>query len=58
MSIVSCRSLYLATTVLSHSEKFVNAPGAAKKKSPATPFSGFVAATEIRNNILVHRNTR
>lgn len=32
MSIVSCRSLYLATTVLSHSEKFVNAPGAAKKK--------------------------
>ena len=54
MSIVSCRSLRLATTVFSDSKKFVNAPGAAKKKSPATPVSDFVAAT----NILVHRNTR
>ena len=51
MSIVSCRSLRLATTVFSDSKKFVNA---AKKKSPATPVSDFVAAT----NILVHRNTR
>lgn len=58
MSIVSCRSLRLATTVFSDSKKFVNAPGAAKKKSPATPVSDFVAATKIRNNILVHRNTR
>ena len=55
MSIVSCRSLRLATTVFSDSKKFVNA---AKKKSPATPVSDFVAATKIRNNILVHRNTR
>lgn len=33
MSIVSCRSLRLATTVFSDSKKFVNAPGAAKKKA-------------------------
>ena len=29
-----------------------------KKKRPATPVSDFVAATKIRNNILLHRNTR
>ena len=58
MSIVSCRSLRLATTVFSDSKKFVNDTRKEKKKSPATPVSDFVATTKIRNNILVHRNTR
>lgn len=45
MSIVSCRSLRLATTVFSDSKKFVNAPGAAKKKSPAMEISALKVET-------------